>query len=390
MEVVQLFYTYLHITENWCYRLIKNLPNTKITIVAGNIINKNIFPLPRARFVRKPFQGTRRKLSSHQPRIISPALKIQSVLWHILLIFKLKKTDLLHAHFSFVGWNYLWLAKRLKAPLIISFYGYDYESLPYKEPVWRERYEELFRIVDLILTEGNFGRETLIRMGCPEGKVKVVRLGVDVRKIPFNLRKKPANELRLIQIATFTSKKGYDVTIHAFRKAIKKCPGITLTLVGKDPEGIRDEYYKLICENELNEYVKIIDGIDFKDLHSFLQRFHVFIHPSKYGKNKDSEGGAPVVLLDAQATGMPVLSTTHCDIPDEVLDGKTGILVEENDVEGLADAIESFYLMDESSYHLYCRQARKHVKDRYDAVKNGRILQEVYFDVAKNKRVKSK
>lgn len=174
------------------------------------------------------------------------------------------------------------------------------------------------------------------------------------------------------------------------KKTIKRCPGITLTLVGKDPEGIRDDLHKTIHENELDEYVEIIDGIGFTELHLFLQQFHVFIHPSKHGNNRDSEGGAPVVILDAQVTGMPILSTTHCDMPDEVIDGKTGVLVKESDVERLADAIEAFYLMDEPSYHLYCRQARKHVEDNYDAVKNGQILQEVYFDVAKNKSVRIK
>jgi colanic acid/amylovoran biosynthesis glycosyltransferase len=386
MEVVQIFYTYLHTTENWCYRLIKNLQKTNITVVTTRVVNRDIFPLPKARFIIRPFQGIRDKLLKFKFRPVTALLNIHTALWYSLLILRLKNADLMHAHFSFVAWDYLWLAKRLNIPLIVSFYGYDYESLPYREPVWRDRYQILFRDVALILTEGNYGRNTLIRMGCPENKVKVVHLGVGSRDIPFVLRKKLKKELRLIQVATFTGKKGYDVTINAFAKAIKRCPSITLTLVGKDPEGIRDKYCQIIKDNKLDNKIKFIDGIDFNDLHVFLQAFHVFIHPSKFGDNKDSEGGAPVVLLDAQATGMPVLSTTHCDIPEEVLDGKTGILVKENDVDALSEAIEMFYNMDEILYHSYCHQARKHVEINYDAEKNGRLLQEVYFDVVKKNK----
>jgi colanic acid/amylovoran biosynthesis glycosyltransferase len=383
MKVVQIFYTYLHTTENWCYRLIKNLQDTSITIVTTRVVNRDIFPLPDARFIIRPFQGIRDKLSKLNSKLITILLNMHTSLWYSILLFKLKNADLMHAHFSFVAWDYLWLAKRIKLPLIVSFYGYDYESLPYRVPAWRDRYQILFRDVALILTEGNYGRNTLIRMGCPENKVKVVHLGVDLRDIPFILRKKKEKELRLIQVATFTGKKGYDVTINAFAKTIKRCPSITLTLVGKDPEGIRDKYYQIIKDNTLDNKIKVIDGIEFNDLHVFLQDFHVFIHPSKFGDNKDSEGGAPVVLLDAQATGMPVLSTMHCDIPDEVLDGKTGILVKENDVDALSEAIEKFYNMDETLYHAYCHQARKHIEKNYDAVKNGRLLQEAYFDVVK-------
>ena len=68
-----------------------------------------------------------------------------------------------------------------------------------------------------------------------------------------------------------------------------------------------------------------------------MEGYHVFIQPSCYTATRDCEGGAPLVLLNAQATGMPVITTTHCDIPDEVIHNETGLLTAERDIEGLVD-----------------------------------------------------
>jgi colanic acid/amylovoran biosynthesis glycosyltransferase len=81
----------------------------------------------------------------------------------------------------------------------------------------------------------------------------------------------------------------------------------------------------------------------------------------------DCEGGAPIVLLDAKATGMPIISTRHCDIPQEVVDGVTGILSEEGDIDGLADAIRVFYRMPGADYLAYAHAARRHVELDFDA-----------------------
>ena len=53
----------------------------------------------------------------------------------------------------------------------------------------------------------------------------------------------------------------------------------------------------------------------------------------------DTEGGAPVTLIELSATGMPIVSTTHCDIPNVVRDGKSGLLAPERDVDGLAERL---------------------------------------------------
>ena len=75
---------------------------------------------------------------------------------------------------------------------------------------------------------------------------------------------------------------------------------------------------------------------------------------------------------------MPVLATYHCDIPEEVIDGETGILVDENAVDDLAIAIQRFYEMEEIEYHAYGRRARVHVGRHYQAAHCATELKEKY------------
>jgi colanic acid/amylovoran biosynthesis glycosyltransferase len=379
MKVAHLFHAYLKTTENWCYRLIAHLKDVTIIVVTDTILNKEKFPLPLAAFSTPWFTY---QIFSNSP-ILQRGMKfISRIIWvNSALPTDLGQAELLHAHFATMGWLYLPLRRKLRLPLIVSFYGYDYEWLPRNESEWRKRYKILFEEVELFLTEGCAGREKLISMGCPGDKVRVARLGVNPREIPFLLRHKEVNTLHLVQVATFTEKKGHSTTLRAFARAAVLYPGLRLTLVGKDPEDLRAELEKIIADSGITDLVTFIDGIDFAQLHVYLHGFDIFIHPSRHSKEGDSEGGAPIVLLDAQATGMPVLSTVHCDIPDEVIHGVTGILVQEDDDEGLAEAIGKFYKMDEAEYHSFCRNARQHIENNYDVIECAAKLKDIYADV---------
>lgn len=379
MKVAHLFHAYLNTTENWCYRLIAHLRDVQLIIVTDTILNSEKFPLPSADFSTPWYT---RQLFSDSPLIQRVVKSITRVVWaRFTLPADLEQTELLHAHFATIGWYYLSLRRKLHIPLIVSFYGYDYEWLPRNHPEWQKRYEVLFDEAALFLAEGRAGREKLIRMGCPEYKVQIARLGVNVKEISFALRHKKTNSLRLVQVASFTEKKGHTTTVRAFARAAALYTDLHLTLVGMDPSGLRVGLEKIIAEYGIANRVAFVDGIDFARLHKYLQDFHVFIHPSRHSETGDSEGGAPIVLLDAQATGMPVLSTIHCDIPDEVIHEVTGILVQENDYEGLAEAIGRFYRMEETEYHCFCRNARRHIEENYDVIMCAEKLRDIYSDV---------
>ena len=85
--------------------------------------------------------------------------------------------------------------------------------------------------------------------------------------------------------------------------------------------------------------------------------------------------------MDTQATGMPVISTFHCDIPEEVIHNLTGILTPEKDVSLLADSIIKFYKMDQKEFQSYCEESRRHVVKEFNIVVNAKKLQFIYNEL---------
>jgi colanic acid/amylovoran biosynthesis glycosyltransferase len=380
LRALHLFNRYLGMTENWAFHLLDGLQETDVVVASKEFARCNFYP-EKFQYLEAPVKKMEHNQQHPLVRLFNAAVDRWSRCYPWYVSKTAGSIDLMHSHFAVVGWEYRWLARRLDIPHVVSFYGLDYEQIPYLAPVWRERYQVLFSEADLFLCEGSNGVEILAGMGCPAGKIRVARLGVEVDKIATCRRTKQPRELKLLQVARMVEKKGHLYTVKAFVSALKDCPDMTLTLVGDDRAGIRPELDRIIREAGAEGKIVFIERIDFSRLHEFMEDFHVFIHPSCYSSDRDCEGGAPVVLLDAQATGMPIISTTHCDIPDEVVHGRTGLLCPEKDVTALSDAIGTFYLMAQEEFDRFAAQGRAHVAANYDSARSSADLEQIYRDL---------
>jgi len=104
---------------------------------------------------------------------------------------------------------------------------------------------------------------------------------------------------------------------------------------------------------------------------------HVFLSPSITGHDGDTEGGAPVAIIELAASGMPIVSSRHCDIPEIVLDGRTGWLAGERDVDGLLDCLR-LCLAAAPGWDGILAAGRRRIETEYDAAIQGRRLAEIY------------
>jgi colanic acid/amylovoran biosynthesis glycosyltransferase len=298
-----------------------------------------------------------------------------------------RRADVVHSHFADLGWSHHRWIRRLRKPHVISFYGYDYAFRPPGQGDEAAALRALDAAADLFLCEGMFGRQRLLNWGVPAEKVHVQHLGVDTSQIPIHPRRKLAGELNLVQAAGFVEKKGHQYTIAAFVEALADCPNMTLTLVGPDPYHLREKLAQVPASARYR--VRFPDPIPSSRIHEFFKDFHVFIHPSCHTAGGDSEGGAPVALLDAQATGMPIISTRHCDIPEEVLDQKTGLLADEKDVIELARHIRRFYAMGQAEFDTFACAAVEHVRSEYDVRQTAAHLAGEYRELLAKQKAES-
>jgi colanic acid/amylovoran biosynthesis glycosyltransferase len=383
LEVLYIFDKYLNRTMNWAYRLMKYAPNTQ-PVISSPLIVKNEFFDPDFEFINSPFQiqtpDNEWDVNIYQRGInylTSRALPIfQKQLFQKL---KNRKIDLIHIHFGNVACRYLDLVKKLKKPLVVTFHGYDYESVFIKRPELKTKYKALFEYASLVTCGGPAGKNRLIKNGCPPEKIQILRLGIEPKKIPIFERIKAKKQLRILQAGTITEKKGHIFTVKAFAKAIQNCPNMHLTILGeKENSTIISSLNQIIQNQNLQEQIEFKDILTYEQFIQFSANFDAFIHPSCTAKNGDCEGGTPLVIQDMMATGMPVISTTHADIEEGVLHGKNGFLSDEKDIDDLATSIEKFYYMDEIEYSLFCQNARKHIETNYQMSKSGKLLRQLY------------
>jgi glycosyltransferase involved in cell wall biosynthesis len=115
-----------------------------------------------------------------------------------------------------------------------------------------------------------------------------------------------------------------------------------------------------------------------------LKAARVFAAPSRTAANGDSEGFG-MVFLEAAAAGLPVVSTRHGGIPEAVLDGETGLLSSEGDVDALAENLRSLLLSPDLRARLGAA-GRRRVESEFDIVKQTELLEEIYDSVSRRIR----
>jgi colanic acid/amylovoran biosynthesis glycosyltransferase len=182
-------------------------------------------------------------------------------------------------------------------------------------------------------------------LGCPENKIYKLPVGLEISQYNFYERKLTAGEkVKIITVGRLVEKKGIEYGIKAIAKVVEKNPEVVYTIVG---DGVlRNSLENLILELGIAENIKLVGWMTQEQVRHLYAVSHIFMLPSVTAANEDREGQA-LVLQEAQAMGLPVLSTLHNGIPEGLLDGKSGFLVPEKDVEALAEKLN--YLIDRPS-----------------------------------------
>ncbi|MBA7689291.1 GDP-mannose-dependent alpha-(1-6)-phosphatidylinositol monomannoside mannosyltransferase [subsurface metagenome] len=141
--------------------------------------------------------------------------------------------------------------------------------------------------------------------------------------------------------------------------------------------------YYLQKSSKIKNYVKILGAVEQDEILKLYQQAHIFVLPSVTASNGDQEG-IPVVLMEAQAVGLPIISTYHSGIPEVIMDGKSGFLVPEKDVNALADRLD--YLIEHPEiWSEMGRCGRNFVEEKYDIKKLNQQLVEIYQNLIRGK-----
>lgn len=284
-----------------------------------------------------------------------------------------KSYDIIHCHFGTIG-NLGVLLKELGAiegKVVTTFHGFDMSIYIRKHGC--DVYETLFDKGALFLPISKNWSEKLVKMGFDEQKIVVHRMGIDINKFQFVKREKRSS-IQLLTIARFVEKKGIEYGIRAVAWVLKKQPNIEYKIAGDGP--LRSHLEHLIEELGVRSNVKLLGWQSQDEIRRLMQESDIIIAPSVASTEGDQEG-IPVTLMEALATGLPVIATKHSGIPELVQEGKSGFLVPERDVDALIEKLE--YLIEHSEIWQEMGSAgRRYVEENYDIRKLNDRLVEIY------------
>jgi colanic acid/amylovoran biosynthesis glycosyltransferase len=292
------------------------------------------------------------------------------------------RPHLFHSHFGDEAWMKMNLVKNIGIPHVVTFYGYDVNRLPKVEPVWLERYKELFSHVALVLCEGPHMARCIKELGCDPEKVRVHHLGIPVSEIPYRPRHwTPGTTLRVMISASFKEKKGIPDALEALGR-LKNEILMEITIIGDASTEERSQrekrhIHEIVEKYQLGPQIHFMGYQPYRVLFEEAYKHHVFLSPSVTAEDGDTEGGAPVSIIEMAATGMPVVSTFHCDIPEVIQDGETGLLAEERNVSQLCEKI-LWLAGHPDSWTQMLDNGRKYIEAQFDAKIQGVTLGDIY------------
>ncbi len=290
---------------------------------------------------------------------------------------------LIHAHFAIDGVLALPLAKKLGLPLIVTLHGYDItvsdrEHARYPTGrLYLRRRRRLWEQAALFLCDSDFLRVEAVKLGFPESKLRTHYIGVD-RKA-FCRADGSSDEASVLFVGRLVEKKGCDLLIRAMSLVQQELPNVGLTIIGDGP--MRDSLEKLA--ESLGVKGNFLGSRSSAQIKQMLQRATIFCAPSRTAKNGDSEG-LGIVFLEAQAMGVPVVSSLHGGIPEAVIHGETGLLAPEGDYDTLAEHL-LLLLQREDLRFLYGSRGVEWVRKTFDIEMQGRRLEDTYEEVLAEK-----
>ena len=284
---------------------------------------------------------------------------------------------LIHAQFGLSGILIMPLVQQLQIPFIVHYRGADATVDPHQARfsslnhwLYYHRLERLKETATLFLTVSQFIREKLLAQGFPEDKVKAHYHGVDLSQ--FQPDPSIPREPIVLFIGRLTGKKGCRDLIQAMAQVQTALPEVELVVIGEGP--LRSELETLAIQDlKRHRFLGVQPQSIVKQ---WLNKAHILATPSVTTPEGDSEG-LPNVVLEAQAMGLPVVSTYHAGIPEAVIHGETGFLVKEHDHQGLAAYILKLF-QEDNRWHDLSQRGRSHMETHFNRHRQTRVLESIY------------
>jgi len=289
---------------------------------------------------------------------------------------------LIHAHFGPDGVLALPIARALRVPLIVTFGGYD--ATVAREAVRRPFYNShriyfreearLKREATLFLAVSEFIKRKLLNRGFPPEKIIVHHRGVDLQTLQANpeIPRQPI----VLFVGRLVEVKGCEYLIRAMKAVQAKAPEARLVIAGDGP--LRAELERLAREENLVDCL-FTGWQTHEDVLPWLKKCRVLCAPS-IAVPSGAEEGLSNAVIEAMASGLPVVSFSSGGNPEAVIHGKTGFLAPEKNVPQMAAYLLEL-LQDNDLWNRFSRAGQARTRSDFDLRVQTQKLEEIYRSV---------
>lgn len=291
--------------------------------------------------------------------------------------------QLVHAHFGTSAvdiWPYV---KQIGLPMLVTLHGFD---ISIKKEWWesgkRGRRKKAYpkRLLQLaqepnvhFLAVSTAIKKRAVEFGIPEDKITISYIGVDTESfqpgnVPLTQRRN-----RILYIGRLVEKKGATYLLKAFAKVKAQVSDAELVIVGKGP--LEPQLVRQIEELTIKD-VRFTGALSSEEVKTEIDNAKIFCLPSITAENGDAEG-LPISILEAQASGIFVVTSSSGGVGDNLIHDKTCFMFKEKDSEELASLL--IRLLENSEPYLpVLRTQEKFIKEKFQLVDCAVKLEQVY------------
>lgn len=293
-------------------------------------------------------------------RLLLPAAYRRRVAAAYVVHFRRLRVEAVLAEFGPTGVAVMDACRQLGLPLVVHFHGYDVSVRSVLER-YAADYSELFRQAQALVAVSREMRRRLIELGAPPARVHYNPCGVDCEQ--FAGAEPARAPPHVLAVARFVEVKAPQLTLAAFAEALRRCPEARLRMIGDGP--LLGECRRLCASLSVEHAVTFMGRQPHHVVAEEMRRARLFAQHSTEAASGAVEG-TPVAVLEAGASGLPVVATRHGGLQEVLIDGETGLLVAERDVAGMARQMLRL-LRDPDVAARLGSAARRHVRAQFSA-----------------------
>ena len=228
----------------------------------------------------------------------------------------------------------------LKSRLIVSFHGHDL-YFPINNIIPNNGfYNRLFETADYLVANTAFLKEKLLAISAPEEKIEIIPVPVNTSIFNPNRDGNKNEKLRLITVGRLDELKGQKYGIQAVKLLLIKGYSVDYIIAGTGDK--ENELESLIEELDLTRNVFLHGKISPSEVPQFLKDSDIFLMTS-VTNSKGMEESQGLVIAEAQACGLPVVAFDTGGVKYTLIDGKTGFLCKEKDIDAFSEKIQLLF-----------------------------------------------